>query len=36
MDDEIFDELGLLAWYSNTIDDIIDTVKISNEFIEMR
>ena len=34
--DETFDDLELLDWYSNLIDDIIDTVKIGNEFIEMR
>ena len=36
MDDETFDDLGLLDWYSNTIDDIIDAVNIGNGFIEMR
>ena len=36
MDDKTFDDLGLLAWYSDTIDDIINPVKIGNEFIEER
>ena len=36
MDDKTFDDLGLLTWYSDTIDDIINPVKIGNEFIEER
>ena len=36
MDDKIFDDLGLLAWYSDTIDNSINQVKIGNEFIEER
>ena len=33
MDDTTFDDLGLLAWYKDDIDTIIDCVKIGNEFI---
>ena len=33
MDDTIFDKLGLLAWYKDDIDGIIDGVKIGNAFI---
>ncbi len=33
MDDTTFDDLGLLAWYKDDIDTIIDGVKIGNAFI---
>ena len=33
MDDTIFDDLGLLAWYKDDIDSVIDGVKIGNKFI---
>ena len=36
MDDTTFDNLGLLAWYSDDIDSIVDSVKIGNKYIEMR
>ena len=36
MDDTTFDNLGLLAWYSDNIDSIVDSVKIGNKYIEMR
>ena len=36
MDDKTFDNLGLLAWYSDDIDNIVDTLKLANNFIEMK
>ena len=33
MDNTIFDNIGLLAWYKDDIDTIIDCDKIGNEFI---
>ena len=33
IDDETFGNLDTLAWYSDEIDDIIDTVKIGNAYI---
>ena len=33
MDDTTFDKLGLLSWYKDDIDSIIDGVKIGNAFI---
>ena len=36
MDDTTFDNLGLLAWYSDNIDSIVDSVKIGNKYFEMR
>ena len=33
MDDTTFDNLGLLAWYKDDIDTIIDGVKVGNAFI---
>ena len=33
MDDETFDNLGVLAWYSEEVDAIIDTIKIGNAYI---
>ena len=34
MKDETFHKLGILAWYDkNELDEIIDLVKIGNEFI---
>ena len=33
MDDEKFDNLGVLAWYSDEVDAIIDTIKIGNAYI---
>ena len=36
MDDKTFDDLGLLAWYSDDIDNIVDTLKLANNFIEMK
>ena len=36
MDDKTFDDIGLLAWYNDTLDDIVNPVKTSNECIEER
>ena len=36
MDDKTFENLGLLAWYSDDIDNIVDSVKIANKFIDMK
>ena len=33
MDDATFDNLGILAWYSDEVDTIIDTIKIGNAHI---
>ena len=33
MDDSTFDNLGILAWYSDEVDSIIDTIKIGNAYI---
>ena len=33
---QFFDNLGLLAWHSDDIDSIVDSVKIGNKYIEMR
>ena len=35
MNNSTFDDLGLPAWHSDEIDDIIDSVEIVNDFIEL-
>ena len=34
MDDTLFDSLGLMAWYKDDIDIILDLEKIGNDFID--
>ena len=33
MDDSMFDDLGLLAWYKDDLDEMLDLVKVGNEYI---
>ena len=34
MDDDLFNSLGLMAWYKDDLDTILDLVKVGNEFID--
>ena len=34
MGDIMFDALGIMAWYKDEVDEMVDLVKIGNEYIE--
>ena len=34
MGDDTFEALGLMGWYKDDIDKMLDVVSIANEFIE--
>ena len=34
MDDKLFNSLGLIAWYKDDLETILDLIKVGNEFID--
>ena len=36
MDDWTFANIGLLAWYKDEVDELIDPTKIGNEYISLK
>ena len=36
MDDRIFADLGLLAWYKDDLDEFIDNVILENKYINSK
>ena len=34
MYDSIFDALGLMAWYKDDLDEMLDLIKVGNEYID--
>ena len=33
MNDNMFDALGSIAWYKTNVDEVLDLVKVGNEYI---